>query len=149
AYHGKQVVIYDLNDDALAKLDDRWAHLAPMYLRDLPDATEDRLAAAVQRLATTSDLATALTDADLVIEAVPEILEIKREVWAKVGQIAPAQTIFATNSSTLLPSYIAEASGRPEQFLAMHFANDIWRFNTVEIMGHAGTVTQAIDAAVA
>ena len=96
--------------------------------------------------ATSSDLADALKDADIVIEAVPEVLEIKRDTWAKAGAVAPAKTVFATNSSTLLPSDIAEATGRPEKFLALHFANEVWRQNTGEVMGHAGTDPQALES---
>ena len=50
-----------------------------------------------------------------------------------------------TNSSTLLPSTFAEYTGRPEKFLALHFANEIWKNNTGEVMGHAGTSQEAYD----
>jgi 3-hydroxyacyl-CoA dehydrogenase len=53
--------------------------------------------------------------------------------------LAPAKTIFATNSSSLLPSAMAESTARPDRFLAMHFANQIWVHNTAEIMGNPGT----------
>lgn len=146
AYQGKDVVVYDVDPAALAKLRARWDYFRPLYLRDLADATPERLDAAVARLKTTSDLALALTEAEIVIEAVPEVLEIKREVWAKVGELVPETTVFATNSSTLLPSDIASATGRPEKFLALHFANEIWRQNTGEVMGHAGTDPQYVEA---
>lgn len=149
AYQGKNVVAYDLNDEILAKLTARWEYLKPLYLRDLPDATPEKLDAAVGRIHTSSDLADALKDAEIVIEAVPEVLQIKRDTWAKAGALAPANTIFATNSSTLLPSDIADATGRPEKFLALHFANEVWRQNTGEIMGHAGTDPQYLDAVAA
>ncbi|GAE48099.1 3-hydroxybutyryl-CoA dehydrogenase [Mesobacillus boroniphilus JCM 21738] len=47
--------------------------------------------------------------------------------------------MFATNTSTLLPSQFADATGRPEKFLALHFANEIWKNNTAEVMMHPGT----------
>ncbi len=146
AYHGKDVVAYDVSDDALAKLPERWEFLRARYVADLPDATDELVDAAIARIRATSDLADALRDADLVIEAVPEVLEIKRQTWAKVAEVAPEKTIFATNSSTLLPSDIAESTGRPGRFLALHFANEIWRNNTGEVMGHAGTDQDAFDA---
>jgi 3-hydroxyacyl-CoA dehydrogenase len=149
AYRGKDVVAYDLTDEILARLPERWDYLAARYRTDLPDATDERLAAAVARIRTSSDLADAVSGADLVIEAVPEVLDIKRDTWAKVGAVAPEQTIFATNSSTLLPSAIADATGRPERFLALHFANEIWRNNTGEVMGHAGTDPAAFEAVAA
>ncbi|MBL3698133.1 3-hydroxyacyl-CoA dehydrogenase [Leucobacter luti] len=139
AYSGKDVVAYDLNDEILAKLPERWEYLKPQYLRDLPDATPEKLDAAVARIRPSSDLADALSAADIVIEAVPERLDIKQSTWERVGQLAPEQTIFCTNSSTLLPSDIAPFTGRPERFLALHFANEVWLHNTGEVMGHPGT----------
>lgn len=146
AYHGKDVVAYDLDAAAVAALPARWDYLRPLYLRDLPDATEDRLEQAVARISASNDLAAALEDADLVIEAVPEVLEIKRDMWSKVGALAPEKTVFATNSSTLLPSDIADATGRPAKFLALHFSNEIWRQNIGEVMGHPGAATESVTA---
>lgn len=146
AYHGKTVMAYDLSQEAVDGLPERWDYLRPLYLRDLEDATPEKLDAAVGRITGTTDLATAVADADLVIEAVPEVLEIKRETWQKVSESAPERTIFATNSSTLLPSAMADATDRPEKFLALHFANEIWRNNIGEVMGHEGTDQRWFEA---
>lgn len=146
AYSGKNVVAYDLSDEILAKLADRWEYLKPLYLRDLEDATPEKLDAAVGRIRATSDLADAVSDADIIIEAVPERLDIKQQTWEQVGALAPDRTIFCTNSSTLLPSDIAEFTGRPEKFLALHFANEVWRANTGEVMQHAGTDPEVFEA---
>lgn len=145
AYAGKDVVAYDLSDEILAKLPERWDYLRAAYLRDLPDATAEKLDAAVARIRATSDLADALSDADIVIEAVPESLEIKQQTWEKVSALAPEKTIFATNSSTLLPSAIAPFVDRPAKFLALHFANEVWKFNTGEVMGHPGTDPEVFE----
>ena len=145
AYSGKDVVAYDLSDEILAKLPARWEYLKPLYLRDLPDATPEKLDAAVARIRASSDLADAVKDADLIIEAVPERLDIKQDTWRRVSEVAPEKTIFATNSSTLLPSDIAPATDRPAKFLALHFANEVWKNNTGEVMGHAGTDPQAFE----
>lgn len=139
AYSGKDVVAYDISDEIIAKLPERWEQLKPLYLRDLPDATPEKLDAAVARIRATSDLADAVSDADIVIEAVPERLDIKRDTWQKVSAAAPEKTIFATNSSTLLPSDIVSAVDRPSKFLALHFANEIWRNNTGEVMAQDHT----------
>ncbi|MCK0111588.1 3-hydroxyacyl-CoA dehydrogenase [Ornithinimicrobium sp. F0845] len=146
AYHGKDVVVYDISDEVLATLPDRWDYLRRLYLQDVADATPETVDAAITRIRPTSDLAEAVGDADLIIEAVPEVLEIKQETWARVGELAPERTIFTTNSSTLLPSDIAPSSGRPQKFLALHFANEIWRLNVGEVMGHAGTDPAAYEA---
>ncbi len=145
AYSGKDVVAYDVNDEILGKLADRWEYLKPLYLRDLPDATSAKLDAAVGRIRTSANLADAVQDADIIIEAVPERLDIKQQTWEKVAAVAPEATIFCTNSSTLLPSDIAPFTGRPEKFLALHFANEVWAKNTGEVMGHAGTDSEVFE----
>jgi len=145
AYSGKDVVAYDISDEIIAKLPARWEQLKPLYLRDLPDATPEKLDAAVSRIRATSDLADAVADADIVIEAVPERLDIKRDTWQKVSAAAPEKTVFATNSSTLLPSDIVTAVDRPSKFLALHFANEIWRNNTGEVMAQDQTDPEVFE----
>ena len=103
---------------------------------------------ALARIVYSSDLAEAVQDADLVVEAVPERLDLKREVYTKLGQTAPAKTIFATNSSTLLPSAMADFTGRPERFLALHFADPVWSSNIAEVMGHPRTDSSVYEAVV-
>lgn len=134
AYHGKSVTGYDISDELLAKLPERWEWMRGYYQRDLPDFDNDRFDKAVASIKTTTDISEAVADADLVIEAVPEDLELKRKVWAQIGEAAPEKTIFATNSSSLRPSDFADSSGRPEKFLALHFANLVWKYNTGEVM---------------
>lgn len=80
-----------------------------------------------------------------MIEAIPEVVQIKTDFYTELGKVAPEKTIFATNSSTLLPSQFAEATGRPKKFLDMHFANGIWKNNTAEIMKHPGTDSEVLD----
>jgi 3-hydroxyacyl-CoA dehydrogenase len=94
-------------------------------------------------------LATAVADADLLIESIPEDPSIKIDFYKKLADVAPQKTIFATNSSTMLPSQFAESTGRPAKFAALHFANEIWKHNTAEIMGHPGTDADVFDSLVA
>ncbi|CAJ1494066.1 3-hydroxyacyl-CoA dehydrogenase [[Mycobacterium] kokjensenii] len=148
AYHGKTVTAYDINDDILVKAKERAAELAKTYLAEIPGATQESVDAALGRLSFTSDLAVAAGEADLVIEAVPEVAKIKEDTFARLNDVAPSATIFATNSSTLLPSQIAPSSGREDRFLAMHFANRVWQFNTCEIMGTPNTSKETFDTAV-
>ena len=56
-------------------------------------------------------------------------------------------TVLATNSSTLLPRDFAEATGRPQKYCALHFANLIWALNLVEVMAHPGTSEETLSAA--
>jgi len=76
----------------------------------------------------------------------PENPEIKIDFYQKLAKLAPAKTVFATNSSTMLPSQFAEYTGRPEKFVALHFANEIWKHNTGEVMKHAGTSDEVFES---
>ncbi|WP_395765028.1 3-hydroxyacyl-CoA dehydrogenase [Elizabethkingia anophelis] len=138
AFHGFHVTVYDINDEVLEKAKTKFSILSEAYKTDL-GATPEQLDATFKNLKYTADLAEAVKDADLLIEAVPESPEIKIDFYEKLRSVAPEKTIFATNSSTMLPSQFAGSTGRPEKFLALHFANEIWKHNTAEIMGHPGT----------
>lgn len=143
AFKGFDVTAYDIDEKALDAARGRFAGLVDTYREDVPGADDGSAAATLDRLSLTSDLEAAVADADLVIEAIPEILALKQETYRRIGSAAPERTIFATNSSTLLPSDLADATGRPDRFLALHFANRVWRFNTAEVMG-----TERTDPAV-
>ena len=85
------------------------------------------------------DLAKALSNADVVIEAMAEEPNAKIAIYQDMKDLMPEKTVLLTNSSTLLPSTFASYTGRPEKYLALHFANTIWKNNTAEVMGHPGT----------
>ncbi|HPU13748.1 MAG TPA: 3-hydroxyacyl-CoA dehydrogenase [Aeromicrobium sp.] len=147
ATSGFAVTAYDINDDAIATAKERFAQLAKTYEAEVETAA-GRTTEILASITFTSDLADAVADADLVIEAVPEVLELKQDIYRKLAEAAPAKTIFATNSSTLLPSDLKDATGRPDRFLALHFANQIWKFNTAEVMGTADTDPEVFDTVV-
>ncbi len=144
AFHGFNVIVYDINDEVLEKAKSKFETLSEAFKADLK-ATPQQLENTRNNLSYTSDLADAVKDADLLIEAVPENPAIKIDFYQKLAKVAPAKTIFATNSSTLLPSQFADATGRPSQFLALHFANEIWKHNTAEIMGQPKTDPQVFN----
>lgn len=170
AYKGFDVMIYDVNDEALEKGKKRISELAEIYKAEIHQAESkygkaafsieynknllpgldeqfaDKISSEIrfvervpEKISYTSDLEAAVQDADLVIEAIPEKMSIKQDFYTKIGKMAPEQTIFATNSSTLLPSMFAQYTGRPDRFLSLHFANEIWKNNTAEVMGHQDT----------
>ena len=95
------------------------------------------------------DLAKALEDADIIIEAMAENPEQKIEMYEKMKDLIPEKSILCTNSSTLLPSTFAEHTGRPAKYCALHFANSIWKNNTAEVMGHPGTDPEVYKQVVA
>lgn len=119
--------------------------VSPEKCEELKGKVED----AYKNLKLTTDWDEAFGDADLVIEAVAEDPKQKTEFYEKLREHLPEKTIVCTNSSTLLPSQFAEATGRPEKYLALHFANEIWKNPTGECMKHAGTSDEAFDLVVA
>ncbi|MET7767169.1 3-hydroxyacyl-CoA dehydrogenase [Nocardia sp. NPDC005366] len=135
AFSGFDVTAYDISAEAIAAARDRFATLTETYSAEVSGAADGKAEKAGAGITLTSDLAAAVRDADLVIEAVPEVLSIKQDTYRALAELAPERTIFATNSSTLLPSDIKDYTGRPDRFLALHFANQVWKFNTAEIMG--------------
>lgn len=148
AFHGYDVMVYDISDEILEKSKTAFQKLGEAFKTDL-NATQQQVNEAMKRLHFSSDLASAIDDADLLIEAVPEKPAIKIVFYTKLAALAPKKTIFASNSSTMLPSQFAESTGRPAQFVALHFANEIWKHNTAEIMGHPGTDPKVFDTIVA
>jgi 3-hydroxybutyryl-CoA dehydrogenase len=138
AFKGFNVSVYDINDEVLERAKERINGLKEHYKKDL-NATDEEVNLAYERISFNSNLSKAVADADLVIEAIPEVVQIKTDFYNELGKVAPEKTIFATNSSTLLPSQFADATGRPAKFLALHFANEIWKNNTAEVMKHPGT----------
>lgn len=119
-------------------------------LADNPKLTEAQIddlienaAHAMDQIEFTLSHEEAAKDADLVIEAIAENPTEKVEFYQAMAKYLPKSAIIVTNSSTMLPSAFAESTGRPEKYLALHFANEIWRNNTAEVMGHAGTNPEA------
>mgnify|MGYP000000595894 FL=1 len=107
------------------------------------DELIEKAAHAMDRIEFTLSHEEAAKDADLVIEAIAENPAEKVEFYQTMAKYLPESAIIVTNSSTMLPSAFAESTGRPEKYLALHFANEIWRNNTAEVMGHAGTSPEA------
>ena len=147
AFHGFNVSVYDITEEALEKAKKNHQGYAAIFLRKR-GATDDQIKNTFDRLAYTTDLAEAVKNADLTSESVPEDLQIKKEFYKKLAKVAPEKTIFTTNTSSLLPSQFAKETGRPDKFLALHFANRIWTANAVEVMGHSDTDPHSFDLVV-
>ncbi|MFV0443389.1 MAG: 3-hydroxyacyl-CoA dehydrogenase NAD-binding domain-containing protein, partial [Planctomycetaceae bacterium] len=146
AFKGKRVTCYTPFEEELPKAKESHRKLCQNYKDDL-NATDQELEATLLRLTYTTDLQRAASNADIVMEVVPEVPEIKQKTYRQLAPHLPEHTVVLSNSSTLLPSDFADATGRPEKFSALHFANEIWRLNVVEIMGHPGTSRETFEAA--
>ncbi|MCQ5364853.1 3-hydroxyacyl-CoA dehydrogenase [Anoxybacillus salavatliensis] len=92
-----------------------------------------------------TDMKSALKNADLVIEAVPEKREIKRNVFEQLEQYAPSHCYFATNTSTMSPTEIGSYTKRPEKVAAMHFFNPVHKMPLVEIARGLETADETIE----
>ncbi|MFW6321635.1 MAG: 3-hydroxyacyl-CoA dehydrogenase NAD-binding domain-containing protein, partial [Halohasta sp.] len=109
---------------------------------------KDRLTAAEaeatrERIDPVVDVEAAVDEADVIVEAVPEVLDIKREVFDEVAEHAPEQAIFTTNTSSLSITELSEATDRPGRFCGMHFFNPPVRMELVEVIAgeHTGVET--------
>lgn len=143
AAHGYDVSLYDIDETALESALQRLRGYADSLVAGghLDRQTAERGLAGIR---TTTDAADAARDADLLSEAVPEDPALKGSVFAQFNQLCPARTIFTTNTSLLVPSLIAEATGRPERFIAFHFHQPAWVGNVADIMPHPGTSADVV-----
>ena len=120
AMHGYDVVYYDISQEILDKALSRVAKLGSWYA-STGRLTEEKLQHALARISATPDPAKAAQDVDFVSESVPEDPELKGKVFGQFHKLCPERTIFTTNTSMLVPSMFAEATGRPEKLVALHF----------------------------
>lgn len=95
------------------------------------------------------DLEESIKDADLVIESMTEDFNAKKDLYKSLAPILEEKTILVTNSSTMLPSSLAKYTKRPDRFLALHFANSIWKNNTAEVMKHSKTSDSSFNKVIA
>ena len=133
ALHGYDVFLSDVSDELLAKA--VASNRAILSRRVAKGAmTEEVMEGALARVKTTANLEQAAGAADFVIEAVFERLDVKREVFAKLDEICPPQTILATNSSTIMISLIAEVIKRKDKACNMHFFHPVLVMELVEVV---------------
>ncbi|NMM48548.1 3-hydroxyacyl-CoA dehydrogenase [Marinigracilibium pacificum] len=147
AFSGFNVTVYDAFESGIEQCKDLHQRYAKIYFKDM-NATEQQIKETHERLSYTTNLANAVKDADLVNESIPEDPDIKTGFYKELGIVAPEKTIFTTNSSTTIPSMYARVSGRPDMFLALHFANQIWKANIGEVMRHEGTDPKVFETVI-
>ena len=108
--------------------------------------SKDSVRPALDRLQTTADLAEAGSDADLIVESVVEVLEVKEKLFSELDAICPDRTLFASNTSSLLPTTLAAATQRPDRFLIAHYFNPPYLMPLVEIVRGEKTSDEAVNA---
>lgn len=147
AASGFTTIVYDAFEQALEGAEHRLKLVADHLVRNRR-VDKKAAAKALERIRFTSDPVKAGKNADLINESVPEDPQLKVKVFARFNEICPAHTLFTTNTSTLVPSMIAHATGRPDRFCALHF-HDCAITNVVDVMPHPGTSEQTMDAVMA
>ena len=148
AVMGAEVHLYDAVSGAAASGKDKIARNLARGVELGKLAASDR-DAALARIHASEDLATACASADCVIEAVPERIELKREIFAAVDQAAPAHALLATNTSSLPVAEIARAVRAPGRVVGMHFFNPVHVMKLVEVVRHDAADPAMVTAAVA
>jgi 3-hydroxybutyryl-CoA dehydrogenase len=144
AVHGCTVWLVDLSEKALERAR-RSNHQELEKRVEGQEMTAEEKETVLGRIHTVTDLEAATTSADLVIEAVPERLETKREVFSRLDQVCSDHTIFATNSSSIRVSALEDATRRPDKLLNMHFFVPVWQRPLVELMRGTATSEDTIE----
>jgi 3-hydroxybutyryl-CoA dehydrogenase len=142
--HGYDVVAYDIAPDSLKEAKTQITAYAAQLVAE-GRLTQEEADFAVARITFTHDPEEAAKDVDLLSESVPEDPELKGEVLAQFNKLCPPHTIFTTNTSMLIPSMYAKATGRPAQFAALHFHQYVWDSNVVDVMPHPGTSEETVE----
>ena len=148
ALHGVDVTLQDKDASQLQKAcDSNRGHLARRVEKGrLSQANAE---AALDRVRTTTDLADAARDAEFVIEAVFEDLQVKRSIFQELDRLAPHDAVLASNSSTISVSKLAEVVQHPERCVNMHFFFPVLVMDLVEIVRGPKTSDETVERAIA
>jgi enoyl-CoA hydratase/3-hydroxyacyl-CoA dehydrogenase len=147
ALSGYDVTLRDINDELVSDGYEQieWS-LGKLAENDR--ISEEDADAALERVSPVVDLEEAAGDADVVIEAIVEDMDIKQDVYSNLSAAAPDDAIFASNTSSLSITDLSEATDRPEQFCGMHFFNPPVRMELVEVISGEHTAGETMDTVV-
>jgi enoyl-CoA hydratase/3-hydroxyacyl-CoA dehydrogenase len=147
AMSGLQVAMVDISDDLLQKGMEKIKWSLGKFVEKKRIRQEDA-DAALSRIKTTTSYEEAAKDIDLAIEAVPENIELKKQVFAKLDSTASSHAILASNTSTLSITEMGNATKRPEKVAGMHFFNPPQMMALVEVIKGEKTSQETIDTLV-
>ncbi len=146
ALGGFTTILNDVSADLLQKAEAAITHDLQKGV-DIGKLTAPELKATLARLSTEINLERAVENADLVIEAVPEQMELKLEVFRRLERACAAHTVLASNTSALSITEMAAATNRPARFVGMHFFNPVHKMKLVEIVRGLETSAATVEAA--
>lgn len=145
AQTGYSVSLVDVSDEALAKgLKTISANLDRIVAKG--NLTEEQKAATLNKITTHTQLEDAATNADLIVEAATENIDLKLKIFRQMGELAPKNCILATNTSSISITKIASVTNRPEKVIGMHFMNPVPIMKLVEIIKGYSTSKETFDA---
>jgi 3-hydroxybutyryl-CoA dehydrogenase len=144
ASQGIPVRLFDISEEALEKASEHIRQELKIWTSE-GKITPEEVEAILSRVSFHDDLAEAVEGVALVIEAVPERLDLKREVFAQLDDVCDDATILATNSSSIRISKIEDATGRLDKVLNTHFYNTPWKRSIVELMRGTGTSDETLE----
>ena len=136
---GYHVVLWSRKDETVKRGLDAIEQRLKKFFVDKDKMSPAQMNDVMARIEGTTDISAAVKNADCVIESVAENLDIKREVFKKLDENAPANAILASNSSQLNITEMASATNRPDKVLGMHFSNPVGVMKLVEVV--RGTLT--------
>lgn len=143
---GFRVMLQDVNSEMLENaLEGIRKEMQRAVERDRLD--EGAMREGLERIAPTESLREAVEEADFVIEAVPEEMELKLEIFGRLDERCPERAVLATNTSTMSPTEIAAATRSPERCIAMHFFNPAHKMKLVELVRGLETADETVEVA--
>ncbi|NNF36803.1 MAG: 3-hydroxybutyryl-CoA dehydrogenase [Saprospiraceae bacterium] len=143
ALSGFKVVLYDIHESSFTRAKKDFQRIK-ILLNRKGELSPERFDELTESIIYTTDINLACRNTDFISESVLEDVQLKKEVWKKIGDLAPAHSILTTNTSYLLPSWFAKESGASERFCAFHF-HDVFTARVVDIMPHPGTDPEIIE----
>ncbi|MFB3164444.1 3-hydroxyacyl-CoA dehydrogenase NAD-binding domain-containing protein [Neobacillus sp. 179-J 1A1 HS] len=133
AVAGFTTFVQDINEGALNTCKSYIEKQFNRYV-EKGELTGNEADAAINRIRYTTELEEAAKDADLVIEAVLEIMDLKIEIFKQLDRLVKPSTILATNTSTMSPTEIAAQTSRPDRCIALHFFNPVPKMKLIEVI---------------
>ena len=143
ALAGYDVTIRDINEELVQEGYEQieWS-LGKLAEKGRIDEEAD---AVLERVTPVVEMSEAVADADFLIEAVPERMDVKKDVYREVEEYAPEHAVFTTNTSSLSITELSEVTERPERFCGMHFFNPPVRMDLVEVIQGAHTAEETLE----
>ncbi|KAM4595039.1 hydroxyacyl-coenzyme A dehydrogenase, mitochondrial [Fundulus diaphanus] len=147
---GHTVTLVDMSEDILRKsvkgIEGSLKRVAKKKFAEKPEAGEEFIQKVLQNVSTATDPAAAAPTSDLVLEAIVENLKVKQDLFGRLDKLAPAHSIFASNTSSLPITDIARSTSRQDRFGGLHFFNPVPMMKLVEVVATPATSQETFDS---